>query len=309
MIELSDWHLFPDSLRGGVLCVGNFDGVHVGHARMLQTGRDKARESEVPFTVMTFEPHPAVILRPDAVRLPLTTLEQRREILSGFGPDALVVLPTTREFLSMTAEAFLTDVVQGRLGATSVVEGATFTFGRGAKGDTEMLRRCGTGMGFQTTIVPTAEVGLSDRTIVSVSSTLVRWLAERGRVKDVSVCLGRPLALRGPVVEGAKRGRTIGFPTANIAVRQMLPAAGIYGGTARVGSQSYRAAISVGTNPTFGGTSSTVEAYLLDFSGDLYGQIMDLEFDRWVRDMEKFAGVEALVRQIEKDVEQVRRGA
>jgi riboflavin kinase / FMN adenylyltransferase len=306
---LSDFRSFPAALRGGVLCVGNFDGVHVGHAKMLSTGRAEATRRGPgggSFTVMTFDPHPSVILRPGEVRAPLTVASQREELLAAFSPDVLIVVPTTRDFLSITAEDFLGGVVREAIGATVMVEGPTFTFGRGAKGNTTMLKERGAEFGIEAIEVGTEQVALSDLTLVNVSSSLIRWLVSQGRVADAMKCLGRAYTLRGEVVHGAERGRTIGFPTANIATPQLLPGAGIYAGRAHVNGEAHLAAISVGTNPTFHGTLTTVEAFFLDFSGDLYGKTVDLEFHRWLREMLPFGGVDPLVRQMKVDVEATR---
>lgn len=306
MILLDKFAAFPPHLRGGVLCIGNFDGVHIGHAAMLTRGRDLARQSGTSFTVMTFDPHPMTVLRPITPRPPLTVPTQRQELLAAFGLDALLVIPTTREFLAMPAAEFLQRVVHDAIGATHIVEGPTFTFGRGARGDTDMLRRRGPAYGFQTTIVDSVEVVLADFTRANVSSSLIRWLISHGRVADAAKALGRPYTLRGPVVVGQKRGRTIGYPTANLHTPQLIPAAGIYAGRARTPNGTFAAAISIGTNPTFAGQTTTVEAYLLDFSGDLYLEILDLEFHRYLREMITFAGTAPLVRQMRRDVEQVR---
>ena len=269
-------------------------------------GRAEAVRRGVSFTVMTFDPHPSVILRPGEVRQPLTVASQREELLAGFLPDVVIVVPTTREFLGITAEEFLREVVRGAIGATVMVEGPSFTFGRGAKGNAEMLRERGGEFGIEGIVVPTEQVALSDLTLVNVSSSLIRWLVGEGRVVDAMKCLGRAYTLRGEVVRGAQRGRTIGFPTANVATGQLLPGAGIYAGRARVEGVMHRAAISVGTNPTFHGTMTTVEAFVLDFSGDLYGKVIDVEFHRWLREMLPFGGVEGLVRQMNLDVENTR---
>ena len=302
MQTLRDISAFPDALRGGVLCIGNFDGVHVGHTRMLSTARTLASARNVPLTVLTFDPHPTTILFPKTSRPPLTTLAQREEYLGRLSPDVLLVAPTTREFLAMPAEDFLRDIVRGKLGASHIVEGPTFTFGRGAKGDNALLQARGAELGFATTIVETAEITLSDLQRANVSSSVIRWLVQHGRVLDAATGLGRPFTLRGSVAEGKKRGRTIGFPTANLQTTQVLPAPGVYAGRAIVDGAAHRAAISVGTNPTFAGAATTVEAYLLDFSGDLYGKTIDVEFHRYVREMLTFSGVETLVRQMNLDV-------
>jgi riboflavin kinase/FMN adenylyltransferase len=304
---LKDPSAFPAALRGGVLCVGNFDGVHAGHAKMLETGKAEAVRRGGSFSIMTFDPHPATVLRPGVKRVPLTLTEQRVELLAGFGADVILMIEPTREFLGITAQDFLRDVVEGALGARVMVEGPTFTFGRGAKGTVEMLQREGGAYGIGTIVVPTQQVGLSDMTLVNVSSSLTRWLVEHGRVVDAWKCLKRPFTLRGEVVKGQQRGKAIGFPTANLQTSQLLPAAGIYAGVAVLrDGRRLKAAISVGDNPTFHGAVTTVEAFLLDFDGDLYGQVIDLEFHRWLREMWAFSGVGPLVKRIEKDVAEVR---
>jgi riboflavin kinase/FMN adenylyltransferase len=311
MQVIHDFRQFPQAAktRGGVLSVGNFDGVHIGHAAMLSAGRAEATRRGVPFAVMTFDPHPGAILRPGTARPPLTTLDQRIDLLGAFSPDVLIVVPTTREFLSMTAEDFLRTVVQDAIGASLMVEGPSFTFGQGAKGNVALLAREGAAYGIELLTVPTQQVTLSDLTQVNVSSSLTRWLVSQGRVADAAKCLGRAFTLRGEVVKGEQRGRAIGFPTANIKSTQLLPAAGVYAGRCTISAGSSggavemkRAAISIGTNPTFAGAAITVEAYLLDYTGDLYGQTVELSFHRWLRDMWAFGGVEPLVKQIEKDV-------
>ncbi len=272
---------------------------------------------------MTFHPHPATVLRPSVPRHPLATLSQRREWLSAFSPDVLLIIEPTREFLAIPAEVFLEKIVRGDtvvaggggIGATLMVEGPSFTFGRGAKGTVELLEALGAGLGFGGALVPTPPATLCDKTLVGVSSSLIRWLIERGRVVDAAHCLGRPYALAGTVAEGAKRGRTLGFPTANLQTGsgspggeagQLIPAPGIYAGRAVVNRQSFAAAISVGDNPTFADSPFTVEAHLLDFAGDLYGRAMSLEFHQWIRDMLPFSGPGPLVEQIRRDIEWTR---
>lgn len=306
MKVLNDWQAFPPAFRGGVLCVGNFDGVHLGHAKMLSTGRAEAFARGIPFTIMTFDPHPSLLLKPNVPRPPLTTAAQRQELLAGFSPDVLLIVPTTREFLSITADNFLKQIVTGDaisgIGARLLVEGSTFTYGRSAAGTVETLQTVGPAMGFETIIIPTQEQSLTDLTVAKVSSTLIRWFINHGRVADAGRALGRPFTIRGTVVEGAKRGRTIGFPTANLQTPQLVPSPGVYAGQAVVAGKRHRAAISIGNNPTFEGAATTLEAYLLDFEGDLYGTTLDVEFHRWVREMAAFSGVEPLVAQMHRDV-------
>jgi len=321
MLELHSPTAFPETLRNGVLCIGNFDGVHRGHAQMLAAGRAAAAKSQIPFTIMTFHPHPAHILKPDTPRHPLTTLAQRKSLLAQFNPDVLLIIPPTREFLSITAQDFLQNTVRINpqtntgIGASLLVEGPTFTFGRGAKGTIRTLEQLGPTLGFQTQIIPAFETPLSNLTLVKVSSSLIRWLIEHGRVADAARCLGRPYSVTGTVIEGQKRGRTLGIPTANLQTKtdtdpgQLLPAPGIYAGRAKFANQSHLAAISVGDNPTFPGTPFSVEAHLLDFSADLYGQTITVEFNHWLRDMLPYAGPAPLVTQIQRDIAQTRQFA
>ncbi len=303
---LHDPRQFPPAFHGTVLCIGNFDGVHLGHAQMLSTARRLATLQKRPFTIMTFDPHPAVILRPQALRPALTVPAQRASLLQDFKPDALLIIPTTADFLRMPAEDFVAGIIDAALHASLIVEGPTFTFGMGAGGNPETLRQLAPAHGFTVEIVPSHETTLTDLTQVPVSSSLIRWLLEHGRVADAAKCLGRPYTLRGGVVHGEKRGRAIGYPTANLSTTQLLPAVGIYAGRATTSQGQYRAAISIGTNPTFGRNLPTVEAYLLDFAADLYEQTIDLQFHRWVRDTLTFSGVEPLIRQIAHDVQMTR---
>jgi riboflavin kinase/FMN adenylyltransferase len=310
MKVLNNWQAFPRELRGGVLCVGNFDGVHLGHAKMLSTGRAEASSRGIPFTIMTFDPHPNLILKPLVPRPPLTTLTQRQDLLAAFSPDVLLIIPTSRDFLAIPAPDFLQRIVTGAdtgIGARLLVEGNSFTYGHRAEGTVETLRSAGPAMGFDTIIIPTQEQSLTDLTIAKVSSTLIRWFINHGRVADAARALGRPYAIRGKVVEGAKRGRTIGFPTANLQTQQLVPMPGVYAGIAIVDGRRHIAAISIGNNPTFDGAATTLEAFLLDFTGDLYGKTIDLEFHRWVREMAVFSGVDPLVAQMHRDVAWTRR--
>lgn len=318
---LTDWRLFPPALRGTVLSIGNFDGVHLGHAQMLSAGRDQAAARRRPFTIMTFDPHPTLLLKPHLPRWPLTTLQQRLDLLAAFSPDILLVLPTTPQFLAISADDFLHTIVRGTpptattpgsgLVASLLVEGPSFTYGQGAKGTVDTLQQHGPALGIDTLIVPTQQTALTDLTLINVSSTVIRWLISHGRVADAARALGRPYSLTGTVVPGAQRGRTIGFPTANIQAPQLIPAPGVYAGMATIDAISHPAAISIGTNPTFEspgtGAQTTVEAFLLDYSGDLYGKTLHLSFHHWIREMATFAGAGPLVTQMHRDVAWTRK--
>lgn len=304
---IRDLKQFPDSLRGGVTCIGNFDGVHVGHAKMLLTAREIAKPHGWPVVAMTFDPHPSTLIYPSVPKPILTTMEQRVALLLSSGADGVVVQHVTKEYLSISPESFLTDTLRDTMAVRHLVEGATFTFGHKARGTVKMLVQHGPGLGFETTIVPTVERTLADMQCAEVSSTLTRFLVSNGRMTDAAICLGRPFTLRGEVVRGFERGRKIGFPTANVVTTQILPAAGVYAGAAILpDGRRLAAAISVGTNPTFAGEKVTVEAYLLDFDGDLYGHVLNVEFHRWLRDQITFGGLQPLIKQLKKDVETTR---
>lgn len=232
---------------------------------------------------------------------------QRLEILQGFEPDVLWVVKTDQDFLDMTADEFMHNIMVKTIAAKAVVEGSNFTFGKGAQGTVNTLREKGPDFGWETIIVPTLQGVLQDLSQVDVSSSLIRWLISQGRVSDANRLMGRPYTLRGLVEHGAGRGATIGYPTLNIQCEQLLPAPGVYAGQAVIAEQTYAAAISVGNNPTFNGTALTVEAFVLDFSGAVYDQQVDVRFTHWLRDQYKFSGIEALKAQIQRDVDQVRQ--
>ena len=298
---------FPPAMRGCALCIGNFDGVHLGHARMLAAGRQMATRHGLPFVIMTFEPHPMTILKPEIPRLPIMTLDQRLETLREFKPDGIILITTNKEFLGIDAQDFMDQSLHTTLDARWLVEGENFTFGRGALGTVRTLRENEKRFGWQTIVVPTVQASLDDKTVVNVSSSMLRWLLGHGRVRDAQTLLGRPYALRGRVEHGEKRGRLMGYPTVNPQVRQILPADGVYGGWAKIGSSVHRAAISVGTNPTFQGNQRRVEAFLLDFDHDVYEKTVELQFGIFVRDQQAFPGPETLREQISRDVKTILR--
>lgn len=298
---------FPSAARGGVLCIGNFDGVHRGHTRMLAHGRMLATQRRCPFVIMTFAVHPLAVLTPKSAPPPLATLPQRMNLLHKFLPDAVILVEPNAQFLAMPAEKFLQDVVAAVIGAVHVVEGPSFTFGHNAAGDIAMLKQKHVAYGFDLTVVPTVAATLADLTEVAVSSSLCRWLVAHGRVEDAAQLLGRPYTLRARVVQGHGRGKKMGYPTVNLDVQQLLPAQGVYAGRALVEGAWHPAAISVGTNPTFGQNQVSVEAFLLDFSGDAYDTSIDLALDQWIRDQQSLASMDALTRRIAIDVQTVRR--
>lgn len=259
---------------------------------------------------LTFDPHPARLLAPKLAPPLLLSLERRAELLGEAGVDIVVVEPFTREFAAIEAEAFATEVLARDLHAAHVVVGYDFSFGKGRRGDVGLLETLGARAGFGVSVVRRVSVhGLT------CSSTKVREFALEGRVEGAEVLLGRPFELTGQVMRGAGRGRTIGYPTANLRPEsELIPKAGIYAARARVlddggaaGGDVWRCAVSIGTNPTFvKDGAQVVEAYLLDFAGDLYGRRVRLEFVQRLRDEHRFDSVESLVAQIEDDVAKTR---
>jgi riboflavin kinase/FMN adenylyltransferase len=299
-----------------VIAIGNFDGVHLGHRAIIAKARELAHGA--PVVAVTFEPHPATILR-SGVELPrLSDPAEREWLLLRAGVDRVATLPVDRGLLSMLPEEFIAWLIDKHIQQmpAAFVEGPDFRFGKGRLGDAALLEKIGQQSGFATHVVGAVQMAMIDQTVAPVSSSFVRWLVGNGRVFDAARCLGRAFALEGVVVRGDQRGRTIGVPTINLddealAGRQ-LPADGVYAGWAEVepianeSSPLHAAAISIGVKPTFAGKRRVVEAHLLGFSGDLYGKRARLHLLRWVREQRPFAGVEHLKSQIHRDIAQVR---
>jgi riboflavin kinase/FMN adenylyltransferase len=292
-------------VRGVVVALGNFDGVHLGHQAVLRRAVEEGRRREARVVAATFEPHPRAVLAPGEQPKLLTTPELRREVLLRYGADEVRAIRFDRELSRKSPEEFVRDVLVGEMGAEAVVVGENFRFGHRAAGDVGDLERCMRSLGGDAYAVAVrSEDGKG-----GISSTRIRELVAAGEVGEAARLLGRPYVLRGEVVAGDRRGRSIGFPTANVhpdpAV--VIPARGVYAGFVRVGKDVYAAATNVGVAPTFEGREDRVEAYLLDFEGDLYGRVVDVSFVRRIRPEEKFSGVEELRAQIARDVEEARR--
>ena len=293
----------PPEAPPSAVALGVFDGVHLGHRAILGLAVSHAGAADMRSVACTFDPHPMEILQPGRAPLPITTLDERLTLIEGCGLDVAVVLRFTQELASMEPEAFVKDVLVTRLGARDVVVGFNHRFGRGARGDSAMLRSLGQRLGFRTHV---AEPLLVDG--MAVSSTEIRGALQRGDLVVASRLLGRAYTLSGTIAHGAGRGRTLGFPTANVVpARAVLVAPGVYACTAEVAGRKERAVVNVGVRPTFGETTLAVEAYLLDFSGDIYGQTMTLTFVSRIREERRFPSVEALKAQIEADTVEARR--
>jgi riboflavin kinase / FMN adenylyltransferase len=270
------------------VAIGTFDGVHLGHRRVVEA----AVATGLPVRALTFHPHPRGVVSGNLVEL-ISTLERRLELLSELGVAEMTVVDFTLELAAQEPEAFAAERLAD---AAVIVAGENFRFGRGRSGDTALLRR----MGFDVREVPIVE---------GVSSSRIRELLAQGAIEEAASLLGRPHELEGLVVAGDQRGGTLGFPTANLAVppNLLVPAHGIYAGAALIDEQRRRTALSIGVNPHYGGTERRIEAFLLDFDGDLYGAHLRLELWERLRDERSFASEAELVDQIALDVEQARR--
>jgi len=295
---IRDLEHLPASLRGGAVAIGNFDGVHLGHARIVARLRQMAAAVGGPAVVFTFDPPPARLLHPEQAPAPLCWLNQKLALLEGLRLDAVLVYPTDEAFLRLEPRAFFDHFVLDRLAARAMVEGSNFFFGRRRQGNVDLLRSLCTDSGRRLDVVEPGQIDGQPG-----SSSRVRGAVFQGRVEDARQLLGRPYRIRGTVIRGAGRGRTLGYPTANLAqVPTLLPAEGIYAGRALVAGTPWPAAISLGPNPTIGEGRLKVEVFLVGYEGDLYGQPLEVDFLGRLRDIVRFEGVEQLLVQMGRDV-------
>ena len=295
----------PEPLRGAIIALGNFDGFHLGHQAVAKEAIDWARSEGRPAIIATFDPHPVRFFRPDVPPFRLTTLEQRQELYLAAGATAMLVFHFDGELAGTSAENFITQVLLERLGAHGVVSGEDFTFGQGAKCNVALLQGFG------------ADHGLASRTVGAViddgraiSSSRVREALREGDPEEAARLLTRPFAVRGVVQHGDKRGREIGYPTANLTLETYLrPHYGIYAVTGRIlgTGQELKGAANVGMRPQFQPPKELLEPYFFDFSGDLYGQEIEVVFQHFLRGEAKFDTLDALTEQMAKDCDEARR--
>ena len=295
---IRDLAALPAELRSGAVAIGNFDGVHRGHARIVERLVSHAQAVGGPAIVLTFDPHPVRILRPNAAPPPLTWTDRKAQLLAELGVDSTVVLATDEALLELTATQFFDQIVRNRLDARALVEGPNFYFGRGREGTIEVLRNMTDAAGIELEVV---EPVVLDGELVS--SSRVRSLIAAGEVDRAGAMLTHPYRIRGMVAHGAGRGSKIGFPTANVeAIDTLLPAAGVYAGIGTRGESTWPAAINIGSNPTFGEHALKVEAHLIGCHEPLYGQPLEVDFLSRIREVQTFPGVEALKQQLKQDV-------
>lgn len=293
----------PEDLKGSVVAIGNFDGVHLGHQAVLRREQGLARALGAPFGAMLFEPHPRQFFQPDKPFFRLTTLERKLELLDELGLDLAVVVDFNADLAGLSARAFVERLLVGWLCVRHVVVGFDFYFGRGREGSPDLLRQLGEELGFGVTVVePAQERG------VKHSSSRVRELLAEGDAAGAARVLGRPWQVSGTVIGGAHIGTGLGFPTANVALDAGLALKhGIYAARVHEGGRIWEAAAYLGTRPTFDNGRPLLEVFLLDFDGNLYGRTIHIDLIARVRDDRAFESIDALKMQMAEDVAQVRR--
>ena len=300
-------------VESSVISIGSFDGVHLGHRAILDAAAALAQHHGAQVLAIAFDPHPAGAFDPAAAPLRLSLPEQKQSMLLSAGADRAILLEPTREVLSQTPNEFA-QWLCGEHRPIAIVEGEDFRFGKGRAGDMTTLSELGRSLGFDVVAAATFHATLADMLTVPVSSSLIRRLLECGRVGDAARGLGRLYGVTGPVITGEKRGRTMGVPTANLDPKAlagiMIPAQGVYAGVVEVPDGTvHTAAVSIGAKSTFGMGEAAIEAHLLDFDGDLYERDITVRFARWLRDQQRFADQQELVRQMGRDIKRVRQWA
>lgn len=295
----------PDALRGAVIALGNFDGFHLGHQAVAGEAIRWAQAEGRPSIIATFDPHPVSFFKPDLAPFRLTTLEQRQELYLAAGATAMLVFHFDAELAGTSAEDFIARILIDRFGAHGVVTGGDFTFGKGAKGNVDLLRSLGGELGLQSRVVDAVAEGGE-----VVSSSRIRQALRDGDPQEAARLLTRPFAIRGIVEHGDKRGRTIGYPTANLGVENYLrPKYGIYAVTGRIlaTGEVLQGAANIGIRPQFEPPKELLEPFFFDFKGDLYGQEIEVAFHHYLRGEAKFDSLEALIEQMDKDCAEARR--
>jgi riboflavin kinase/FMN adenylyltransferase len=296
---------FPSSLRGGAVAIGNFDGVHRGHQRIVTRLKRHASNVGGAAIVFTFDPHPVRVLRPQEAPVPLTWTDRKADLLADLGVDVVVAYPTDRELLSLSHDAFFRQIVLEQLGAKAMVEGPNFFFGKNRGGDVHILGD----------LCQQHDVGLEivtpiETDAVLISSSRIRGLVAAGDVGPAAEMLTQPYRIRGMVTHGAARGGKIGFPTANLdAIDTLIPAPGVYAGRTYVEGRGHWSAIHIGPNPTFGENVLKVESHLLDFDRSVYGSVVEVDFISRLRDILRFDSQQQLVQQLHRDIAAARKVA
>jgi riboflavin kinase/FMN adenylyltransferase len=285
------------------MTIGTFDGVHKGHQALLKSLVTRAAGEGAESVLVTFEPHPRCVLDPQNCPASLTTLDEKAVLLDQLGIDRVIVIPFSREVAALTPGDFMKRLTRG-MPLRRLVIGHDFRFGRGRRGDAAFLQRLGTRQGFELEVIGTVERGSAP-----ISSSRIRRLVLLGQMRAAAQLLGREYFFRSIVEHGEKRGRTLGYPTANLRIspNKLVPASSVYAARVDIDGTVYQGALSVGFRPTFGGHNLTVEVYIMDFEGDLYGRTLTVQFVQRLRGEKRFASVAGLQQQMARDVENARR--
>jgi riboflavin kinase/FMN adenylyltransferase len=293
----------PDSAQGAVIAIGSFDGMHRGHQVLFEQARQMAAEKGCPLGLVTFDPHPVKILAPKLAPPTLMARDEKLEAVAALGFDFALLQNFTQDFADMAPSNFVEDVLFGTMKVAGVVVGYDFSYGKKAVGSAQSLQEQLRHHGVPVNIVtPQRLEGLV------ISSTKIRQFVLEGKMMAAATLLGRPFRLSGPVVKGEQRGRQIGTPTANIAKQQEItPALGVYAVWAHLGTETFPCVINVGLRPTFGGDGITVEAHILDFNTEIYGQTLAVDFVQKIRSERKFGSREDLMDQIQKDIQETKK--
>jgi riboflavin kinase/FMN adenylyltransferase len=293
----------PASLQNAFVTIGNFDGVHLGHQYLIRHLVEQASTELCPAVVISFDPHPKMVLHPE--RRPfylLTSVQEKMRLLEACGIDTAILLPFSLDYARTTAEAFIRDILSERLRIRKIVIGHDYTFGRGKEGNEAFLTAFGKRLGFEVEVMSAFQVG-----DVVISSTRIRNALLAGDVRFAASLLGRPYNLAGVVIRGNRRGVSLGFPTANIEPdKEVLPPRGIYAVRVVIGGNRYQGALNIGFNPTFADQKLSIEVHILDFHEDIYGKRVDILFVERIRDEIRFPGPEQLIAQIDRDIVRVR---
>lgn len=294
---------FREHAGESVVTIGVFDGVHLGHQAIIRDCVHEAENRKIPSVALTFERNPRELVCGESPCV-ITAPRRKLEILSTLGLDFTISIRFSKRFAAMSPHEFCSRLLVEQLGAVEVCVGENFHFGAGGLGDVRTLRSAGVEFGFKVHTVPLVQLD----ELGQLSSTLIRGLIIEGRANAVMRALGRPYVVTGKVVKGHHRGKRLGFPTANLAMDRdfCVPPDGVYAGRAHLGRAHYLCAINIGSNPTFGDGETALEVFLLDFSGDIYGESLEVEFHHRLRDEKAFSGEEDLVLQMERDVEKAR---
>ena len=289
--------------KAAAITIGNFDGVHIGHHALFHEVIEKAHAIDGTSIAMTFEPHPMRVLKKNNHPPLITLYEQKEELIKRAGIDVLICIPYTREFASLSAEAFIKDLLVAKIGMQAIIVGEDYTFGKNREGNLSVLKSYSSQMGYEITVADWIKVGqnFSDR----ISSTRIRELGMAGEVEPARKMLGRHYQIRGLVVKGRDRGaRLLGIPTANINLQdELCPKTGIYAVTVDCHNRLYKGVANIGFSPTFDDNEFTVEVHLLNFSTDIYGEKIRVNFIERIRDEKKFANISELTAQINQDLE------